>query len=790
MPTLFPAALDDNSTIPTSYVDASTQSVNHPTHHDNLGLAVKAMQAKLGNEASTPTLGKVLTGDTVAGTSIWATPSSGSSTGYTNILTPGTVLRNGSTDDAAAINAIIANPGHYFFPGPGTYLISDSMWVKSSNVTLEFGAGAIVKMANSANQPLVVAASEGGVTILHIRIINGEFDGNAANQTYQLPHTGAGPSLSGHALYHSGVLGLAAWDVQDILVQGGNWHDILDNGINYNHCADTKTLATTVDWAGKVKSLKDVTGAADGATANNYSVTQGPLSNGAIATGHTFIGCTAKNIVDVGFDLHSSGSNEYTVIGCIAKDLAPANNSTFIPGYGYAFEMESADTQNGGFGNITGNVASGLVIGYAILNTANPAYEILNMTLGPNQALNCTEALLIYGRHVTINGFSAYGCTTGVDAGQILPWISATATAGAGTTATFAAATFSAAQQAMLVGQYATITSGTGSGLTAFRRVTACTATQITVTPAWTVNPAASSVLQFSNHGDWTFNGCDFQCNVNGFNAGYFLKASVGIVIDGISINGGTCQGVGSTGTNYNYSGLYTEGNVLNLEINALQAHGFNNGVNINSSQAVKINGGTFHKNNEMGIGIGINTITNFNVGSIIQNARCVDNGVNNSSGYTCGIAVDGAINTLLEGNVCGNSQTGGSQANGISIGHFLSSTTSGTIIKDGDLRGNGTGAIVGTITTATVKQIQGVVGYNDLATSTAPTPSTGAYSITAFRDAMYTILGGTISNISIGGVSVATAAAEVTGKFWVPAGQALLINNTVIPTTFKQILY
>lgn len=69
--TNFPASLDDGTSLPNPGSNAFTNAPSHAGQHDIINDATKAIQAKIGIGASTPTSGKVFRG-TGTGTSAWA----------------------------------------------------------------------------------------------------------------------------------------------------------------------------------------------------------------------------------------------------------------------------------------------------------------------------------------------------------------------------------------------------------------------------------------------------------------------------------------------------------------------------------------------------------------------------------------------------------------------------------------------------------------------------------------------------------------------------------------------
>lgn len=102
MPTNYPAAFDDGTTLPTTRVDSTTALTSHPADHDNAAGAILAIEAKLGTGSSAPINGQVLTGGATAGTSSWATPATGTGTSPhlgtgTDTPTWGMVLTGGFT---------------------------------------------------------------------------------------------------------------------------------------------------------------------------------------------------------------------------------------------------------------------------------------------------------------------------------------------------------------------------------------------------------------------------------------------------------------------------------------------------------------------------------------------------------------------------------------------------------------------------------------------------------------------------------------------------------------------
>lgn len=100
MPTNYPAALDDGTTLPTTRVDSTPILTSHPADHDNAAAAIQAVEAKIGIGTSTPANGLVLTGGAAAGSSTWQTVVAGSGSPHlgTGADTPtsGLVLTGGS----------------------------------------------------------------------------------------------------------------------------------------------------------------------------------------------------------------------------------------------------------------------------------------------------------------------------------------------------------------------------------------------------------------------------------------------------------------------------------------------------------------------------------------------------------------------------------------------------------------------------------------------------------------------------------------------------------------------
>lgn len=70
MATNFPGSLDDNTNLPNPGTGSFTNNPSHAGQHDNENDAIKAIEAKIGIGASTPTSGKVFRG-TSAGVSSW-----------------------------------------------------------------------------------------------------------------------------------------------------------------------------------------------------------------------------------------------------------------------------------------------------------------------------------------------------------------------------------------------------------------------------------------------------------------------------------------------------------------------------------------------------------------------------------------------------------------------------------------------------------------------------------------------------------------------------------------------
>lgn len=231
----------------------------------------------------------------------------------------------------------------------------------------------------------------------------------------------------------------------------------------------------------------------------------------------------------------------------------------------------------------------------------------------------------------------------------------------------------------------------------------------------------------------WSFVGNSIQINVDGFGTtGFLMRAGAAYTLSDVIIDSNVVVGV--LGTNGYHAGCVVES--------------VNGGATI---KRIKVSNNKF-----LNMAEGVMIIQ---TSGTVSQVQCINNDITGMTDAAYGFT-GGTPNTLVRG----GDVTGNTNANPMLGG---SAPTPGLVLS-----------------------IRDVIGYNDTPASATPLPSTGAFSTTLVRDAMYTILGGTISNISIGGVSVATAVAEVTGKFWVPAGKALLVNNTVIPTTFRQIQY
>lgn len=132
MPTNYPTALDDGTSLPTKTSGDSVASSETNTQSG----AIKAVQAKLGIGSSTPTTGKEL-GSTASGTTDWRTRAVIDARDYGANPTSG-------SDEAAhlqsAINACASLGGGVVKLLPGTYLLSTALVISTSGVVIE-GAG-------------------------------------------------------------------------------------------------------------------------------------------------------------------------------------------------------------------------------------------------------------------------------------------------------------------------------------------------------------------------------------------------------------------------------------------------------------------------------------------------------------------------------------------------------------------------------------------------------------------------------------------------------------------------
>lgn len=107
MPTLYPAAKDDNSTLPTK---ASTDlPTDHAQIHTNAHDSIKAIETKVGIGSSTPTAGKLLTGNGT-GSSSWQDPTATTWGTITGTLSSQTDLNTALTGKLALAGGTLTGP--------------------------------------------------------------------------------------------------------------------------------------------------------------------------------------------------------------------------------------------------------------------------------------------------------------------------------------------------------------------------------------------------------------------------------------------------------------------------------------------------------------------------------------------------------------------------------------------------------------------------------------------------------------------------------------------------------
>lgn len=228
----------------------------------------------------------------------------------------------------------------------------------------------------------------------------------------------------------------------------------------------------------------------------------------------------------------------------------------------------------------------------------------------------------------------------------------------------------------------------------------------------------------------WTFVGNTIQINVDGFGTTGFLMRvqNSAYTLSDVILDSNTVTGV--SGTNGYHAGVVLEANFSGCTLTRVKV---SNNKFINMAEGVMV----------------------IQTAGTVSHVQCLNNDITGMTDAAYGFT-GGTPNTLVRGgDVVGNTN-----ANPMAGG---STPASGLVLS-----------------------ITDVVGYNDTIATSTPTITTGAYTITSFRDATYTVTGGTISSITVGGA----ATGRTSGEFWVPAGRALVINNTGTVPTLRQTLY
>ncbi len=476
--------------------------------------------------------------------------------------------------------------------------------------------------------------------------------------------------------------------------------------------------------------------------------------------------------------------------GATSGSLAWSNGGG--AGWTIGGEVEPADAANNQVLAITGNIAMNCAAGVVLATTGTLGKYFADVAVTGNSIFNMSgPGMAVEGQNLTVVGNTIIGCASGITSTlgggtqthknwvisnnsiSLTPGVDtflgagigirAIGTSSVGTTSTIthvgAVATFTVAN-VLVPGQWVTVTGATPADYNGTWQV--ATASASVFTAVLTSTPASSASVQGA--------------------------VSVAESIESLEITGNIAVGAGAFGTgvgataHQNSSGIYLQGLLRNVNIAENIASQGYFGLMLDAvNGSVTVSGGQYHHNNDAGISLA------GAIQPIVQGVFCHDNGVNPQF-RVAGISVGTVDKATLRDCTCYNSAylAGGTGANGgtsdQTIGITIDATATNTRIEGGDVTGNGLG---GTLSTTTLKSVHALAGYNDTLVSTALTPTTGAYTNISFRDATYTVLAGTVSSITIGGV----ATGKTSGDFLVPAGQAFVVNNTVIPTTFRQIL-
>jgi hypothetical protein len=164
--------------------------------------------------------------------------------------------------------------------------------------------------------------------------------------------------------------------------------------------------------------------------------------------------------------------------------------------------------------------------------------------------------------------------------------------------------------------------------------------------------------------------------------------------------------------------------------------------------------------------------------------AECTDNSAESAGSFHGLQIAASSVDTQVNGGRFGDSPSvaGNNQGFGISIGN----STTNTSIIGANVRGNTTSAIsIGTSQTNLL--IKDCPGYNASASAAITVgASPFAFANTTGADALVSVTGGTVSDISMDGVTLATASPR---QVVVPAGATLTVTYTVAPTMARRLL-
>jgi len=253
----------------------------------------------------------------------------------------------------------------------------------------------------------------------------------------------------------------------------------------------------------------------------------------------------------------------------------------------------------------------------------------------------------------------------------------------------------------------------------------------------------------------------------------------IGNVVTSSSGHGILVQGLEVNGQAFSFGNVIIGNQVLNNTLNGIYLF---NGV-----KETKVIGNTSNNNGSRGIDVysettaNLTTTTHRNSNIVIIGNTCKNNAVDEGiKVWDNGTAGLGALDVYIEGNRCFDDQGTPTQGYGI----VIQNQADYVMIVNNNVRGNATGSIVSGGSGTNI-EIRNNIGYNPVGISTITVgASPFTYTAGASPETIY-IYGGTVSDVSIGGSTIATASPT---QVELPPNQSVTVTYSAAPTMKKYV--